>query len=259
VTRAGAAKRWLGREKPEIEKVRGALDQIERAGLHASEVIQNIRTIFKRDTHEKVPVDLNRMILAVVVLGRHEIQKYQIELRTELDERLPSVTANEVQLQQVILNLLTNAIEAMHFAQPRMLRIQSRLSKPDVVHVSIEDTGIGIDPSECGRIFKPLFTTKAAGMGMGLSICRSIIESHGGRIWVSQGDVTGSVFQFELPANLDNGQMAGGRFGSRAASVAINPQVPVVCDKAGAAGRAQEADAAGNSRRSGDSAVAPAR
>jgi signal transduction histidine kinase len=204
VARAGAARRWLTREKPEIDKAQAALDQIERAGLHASEIIQNIRTVFKRDTHDKVPVDLNRTILAVVALGRHEIQKYQIELRTELDERLPSVTANEVQLQQVILNLLTNAIEAMHFAQPRMLRIRSRLSKPDMVHVSIEDTGIGIDPSECGRIFKPLFTTKATGMGMGLSICRSIIESHGGRIWVSQGVDRGSVFQFELPANLDN-------------------------------------------------------
>ncbi len=134
-------------------------------------------------------------------IDKAQIRKYRIELRTELDDRLPSVTGNEVQLQQVILNLLMNAVEAMHFTQPRVLCIQSRLSKPEVVHVSIEDTGNGIDPSEGDRIFKPLFTTKASGMGMGLSICRSIIENHDGRIWISQGAVRGSIFQFELPAN----------------------------------------------------------
>jgi C4-dicarboxylate-specific signal transduction histidine kinase len=205
VTRASAAKRWLARENLEIDKVRSALDQIERAGLHASEIIQNIRAIFKRDGHDRVPLDINRTILAVVALGRHEIQKHQIELQTQLDERLPSVRGNEVQLQQVILNLLMNAVEAMHFAQPRVLRVRSNHSKPEVVNVSIEDTGIGIDPSEADRIFKPLFTTKPRGMGMGLSICRSIIEGHDGRIWASQGAVRGSIFQFELPAALDKG------------------------------------------------------
>jgi signal transduction histidine kinase len=205
VSRAGAARRWLAGENPEIDKVQAALDQIQRAGLRASEIIKNIREIFKRDTHDRVPVDINRIILAVVALGRHEIKKHQIALRTELDDRLPSVTGNEVQLQQVILNLLMNAVEAMHFAHPRVLRIQSRLSRPEVVHVSIEDTGNGIGPSEGDRIFKPLFTTKASGMGMGLSICRSIIESHDGRIWVSKGVVRGSIFQFELPANLEKG------------------------------------------------------
>lgn len=203
VTRAGAAKRWLAQENLEIGKVRAALDQIERAGLHASEIIQNIRAIFKSDGHDRVPVDINRTILAVVALGRHEIQKHQIELQTRLDERLPSVSGNEVQLQQVILNLLMNAVEAMHSAQPRVLRIRSHLSKPEVVNVSIEDTGIGIGPSEGDRIFKPLFTTKARGMGMGLSICRSIIEGHDGRIWASRGAVRGSIFQFELPVTLN--------------------------------------------------------
>jgi signal transduction histidine kinase len=201
VSRAGAARRWLAGENPQIDKAQAALDQIERASLRASEIIKNIRAIFKRDAHDRVPVDINRIILAVVALGLHEIRKHRIELRTELDDRLPSVTGNEVQLQQVILNLLMNAVEAMHFTNPRVLCIQSRLSKPEVVHVSIEDTGNGIDPSEGDRIFKPLFTTKASGMGMGLSICRSIIESHDGRIWISQGVVRGSIFQFELPAN----------------------------------------------------------
>jgi signal transduction histidine kinase len=111
------------------------------------------------------------------------------------------VTGNRVQLQQVILNVVMNAIEAMHSAQPRRLRIQSGLSKPDVVHVSIADTGIGIDPANADEIFKPLFTTKEHGMGMGLSICRSIIENHGGRIWASPGAPNGTVVQFELPTN----------------------------------------------------------
>jgi signal transduction histidine kinase len=203
VTRAGAARRWLAGEKPEIDRARAALDQIERAGLHASEIIQNVRAIFKRDPQNKAPLDINRIILSVVALGRHELQRHQIELQTELDDRLPSITGNEVQLQQVILNLVMNAVEAMHFARPRVLRIQSNRSKSGAVCVSIEDNGGGIEPSQVERIFKPLFTTKGSGMGMGLSICRSIIESHGGRIWAAPGVATGSVFQFELPAYLN--------------------------------------------------------
>jgi signal transduction histidine kinase len=199
VARAGTARRWLAGEKPEIDRARAALDQIERAGLRASEIIQNVRAIFKKDSPDKAPVDINTIILSVVALGRHELQKHQIELRTDLDGRLPNVSANEVQLQQVILNLLMNAIEAMHSAQTRVLRIQSNLSESGALHVSVEDSGTGIKPPELERIFKPLFTTKGSGMGMGLSICRSIIETHGGRIWASPGIVTGSVFQFELP------------------------------------------------------------
>ena len=208
VMRAGAAQRWLDRKNPEIDNVRAALDEIERAGLHASEIIQNIRAIFKRDGNDRVPVDINGIILAVVALGQHEIRKHQIELQIQLDERLPKVIGNEVQLQQVVLNLLMNAVEAMHSVQPRVMRIRSRLSKPEVVNVSIEDTGTGIDSSESNRIFKPLFTTKARGMGMGLSICRSIIEGHDGRIWASQGAVRGSIFQFELPAERGNDEVA---------------------------------------------------
>ena len=114
---------------------------------------------------------------------------------------MPNVFGNRVQLQQVILNLVVNAIEAMHSTQNRMMKIKSNLSKPDVVHVSIEDNGSGIDPSNPERIFKPLFTTKTRGMGMGLSICHSIIESHSGRIWVLPAINRGSIFEFELPVN----------------------------------------------------------
>jgi two-component system sensor kinase FixL len=201
VTRASAARHWLAADNLNIDKVRAALDQIETAGHRAADIIRNVCAVFKKDTHERKPVDVNRVIVEVMSLGEIEFKKHQIEVRTELDNRLPSVTGNRVQLQQVILNVVMNAIEAMHSAQPRRLRIQSGLSKPDVVHVSIADTGIGIDPANADEIFKPLFTTKEHGMGMGLSICRSIIENHGGRIWASPGAPNGTVVQFELPTN----------------------------------------------------------
>ena len=201
VTRASAARRWLAAEKPDIDKARAALDQIVNAGHRAGDIIQNVRAVFKKDTHEKVLVDVNRIILEVLALGQDQLKRHQIDVHTELDDGLPRVTGNQVQLQQVILNLVMNAIEAMHSAEPRRLRIQTDLSKPDVVHVLIEDTGAGIDPSNLDRIFKPLFTTKAHGMGMGLSICHSIIENHEGRMWASSAGDRGSIFQFELPTN----------------------------------------------------------
>ena len=117
---------------------------------------------------------------------------------------LPAVTGDAIQLQQVILNLIVNAADAMRDVQPRVLKVQTSRSPSGMVHVSIEDTGTGISAPDRERIFDPLFTTKAAGMGMGLSICRSIIENHGGRIWVSPGVNRGSIFQFELPTKSNN-------------------------------------------------------
>jgi len=130
-----------------------------------------------------------------------DLRKHQIELKTELSDQLPPVLGNRVQLQQVILNLVMNAIDAMRSVQPRVLSIKTALNGRDGVLVSIADTGIGIDPSNLDQIFKPLFTTKEHGMGMGLSICRSIVESHNGRIWVSAGPEGGSIFQLVLPTN----------------------------------------------------------
>jgi signal transduction histidine kinase len=128
-----------------------------------------------------------------------------VELQTQLDERLSVVEGDKVQLQQVVLNLVMNAIEAMQSARVRVLKVKSQHTEPERVHISIEDTGIGIDPSNMNRVFSPLFTTKERGMGMGLSICHSIIEKHNGRIWVSPG-VRGSIFQFELPIKSKQGQ-----------------------------------------------------
>jgi len=127
------------------------------------------------------------------------LQKHGIELQTGLNEHLPTVLGDKVQLQQVVLNLVMNGIEAMQLVRSRVLKVQTDQTKSGTVRVLIEDTGPGIDPCNLDRIFKPLFTTKATGMGMGLSICHSIISSHGGRIWASQAVNGGSIFQFELP------------------------------------------------------------
>ena len=194
---AQAALRWL--EQANVEEVRERLNGIVSDGLRASDIITNLRAMFKHDVQEKTLVDINKLVLSVLELVRIDLQKHEIELQTQPDGRIPEVLGNQVQLQQVILNLVMNAIELMSSSQTRVLRIKTELSQSNKVHVSIEDTGTGIKPSDVARIFQPMFTTKARGMGMGLSICQSIIENHDGRIWVSPGANGGSIFQFELP------------------------------------------------------------
>jgi len=200
VARAGAARRWLTAERLDIDKARAALDQIEAAGHRAGDIIRNVKAMFSRDTRGESQVDINKLILIVLRLVQIDLREHQINLQTKLDPQLPPILGNPVQLQQVILNLVMNAIDSMRSVQPRVLSVRSTLDGG--VRVSIEDTGIGIDPSNLDQIFKPLFTTKEHGMGMGLSICRSIIKSHNGRLWVSDGLSGGSIFQIELPANI---------------------------------------------------------
>ena len=203
VTRANAALRWLsGKNDPDVGKARDALSQIVSAGHRASDVVTSVRAMFRKDTQEKSAVDINKLIRSVLGLVYMDLRKHSIESRTDLADNLPAVIGNEVQLQQVILNLVMNGIEAMSSTEPRVLSLKSACNRRDCGHVLIEDTGSGIDPSNLDRVFKPLFTTKAHGMGMGLSICRSIIEAHGGRIWASAGATRGSIFQLELPTNL---------------------------------------------------------
>jgi signal transduction histidine kinase len=199
VTKANAALRWLAADKPDLEKARAALAQIVSAGHRASNIITSVRSMLRKETQEKSPVDINKLIWTVLGLVWIDLRKHEIDLDTKLNEQLPSVQGNEVQLQQVILNLITNAIESMHSVEHRVLRVRSESRGPDEVHVSIEDTGTGIDHSNLDSIFKPMFTTKVTGMGMGLAICRSITESHGGRIWISHGSEKGSTFHFTLP------------------------------------------------------------
>jgi signal transduction histidine kinase len=202
-TRAGAALRWLRAETPDLDKVGAGLEQIIAATHHAGDIVKSVRAMFKKDTNERLPIDINKLILAVLAIVRIDLQKNGVELQIQLDERIPDVEGDQVQLQQVVLNLVMNAIEAMQPGQPRVLKVKSEQGKPGMVHVSVEDSGTGIDPSNLDRVFNPLFTTKARGMGMGLSICHSIIQNHDGRIWVSTGTNGGSIFQFELPALSD--------------------------------------------------------
>jgi PAS domain S-box-containing protein len=200
VTKVGAVRRWLAAEKPDIDRVRDALDQIETASHSASEIITNVKSMFSKDTCDKVEVDINKLIRGVMGLLSVDMRRHRIEFKMDLDDQLPVIFANRVQLQQAILNLVMNAIDAMRSAQLRVLSVKSDPRGRDGVHVSIADTGIGIDPASADKLFKPLFTTKEHGMGMGLSICHSIIENHGGRIWASPAG-PGSIFQFELPIN----------------------------------------------------------
>ena len=202
VTAAGAARRWLALEEPGMDEARDALDQIESAGHRAGEIITSLRGMFEKETQARSTIEINKLILTVLAFVRHELQKHGVELRTELDESLPPLEGNRVQLQQVVLNLVMNAIEAMQSVRPRILSVRSCVKKPKFVRVAIEDTGAGIDPSDRDHIFNPMFTTKEHGMGIGLSICRSIVESHDGRIWVTQGINKGSIFQFELPTDV---------------------------------------------------------
>ena len=203
---AQAAVRWL--EKANVKEVLESLNGIVKEGHRASDIVTNLRAMFKNDVQEKTLIDINKLVLSVLALVQIDLQKHEIELQTQLDDRIPEVLGNQVQLQQVILNLVTNAIESMSSSQTRMLRIKTELSQSNRVHVSIEDTGSGIKSSDVTRVFKPMFTTKARGMGMGLSICQSIVENHDGRIWVSPGANGGSIFQFELPTVASKDQAA---------------------------------------------------
>jgi C4-dicarboxylate-specific signal transduction histidine kinase len=197
---ASAALHWLEKEAPDIAEARSALVQVISQSHRASEIMTNLRAMFKKEAQDKSAVDINTVILDVLQLLRIELLKYGVEVQTELGAQLPPVTGLEIQLQQVVLNLAANAIEAMHYqSSPRLLRLRSELIDSDKIQVSIEDSGTGIAPPDLDHVFKPLFSTKAAGMGMGLSICRSIIEGHDGKIWASAGRQRGTVFHFSLP------------------------------------------------------------
>jgi len=201
-TRASAALRWLRMEKPDLEKAQTALESIVAASHRASNIIASVRAMFKKEPSERVPTDINQIVLTVLSIVSVELEQHSVDVQTQLNEHLPTVLGDKVQLQQVVLNLVMNAVEAMQSVQTHELKVQTEQTSLGMVRVSIEDTGTGIDPSNLDRVFKPLFTTKANGMGMGLAICRSIIENHDGRIWVSPRTNGGSIFQFELPASV---------------------------------------------------------
>jgi PAS domain S-box-containing protein len=204
VASAGACARWLGADPPAMAEARSALDNIVADGKRAREVIARIRTLTKRQVPRMDLLDLNRKILEVLALTKQELRSQDIVLETTLDSTLPHVAGDRVQLQQVLLNLIVNAIEAMSAVnnRPRELTIVTARDMDGVV-VEVRDSGVGLDPDRAERVFEAFYTTKTEGIGIGLSISRSIVEAHGGRLWAAPNQPHGAVFRFSLPRAED--------------------------------------------------------
>jgi len=203
VTNADACMMWLSTEPPNIEEARAAVDAIAQQGTRASEVVRHVRAMFTKATPERTKVQVNDLIREVSVLIEGAALRNQVALQTELGVDLPATIGDRVQLQQVMVNLILNGIEAMRDVtdRPRRLLISSLLENSDEVLVTVRDSGVGIAPQDEKRIFDAFFTTKAQGMGMGLSISHSIIESHGGRLWASSNADHGATVHFTLPVD----------------------------------------------------------
>ena len=198
---ANAASHWLAAQPPAVEEVRGALDFIVKSGVQASEVVDRIRALVKKAPPRTDKLEINEAVLEVIGLTRNEMSKNGVSVRTQLAESLPAIQGDRVQLQQVILNLLINAMEAMSAMSegPRDLLISTAKTDSEGVLVAVRDSGPGLAPESVERLFEPFYTTKPGGLGMGLSICHSIIESHHGRLWATANTPHGAVFQFNLP------------------------------------------------------------
>jgi len=205
VASAGACARWLAAQPPAMAEAWAALDNIVADGKRAREVIARIRALTKRQAPRMELLDINRKILDMLTFTEQELRSHAIMSETKLDSTLPQVSGDRVQLQQVLLNIIMNAIEAMSAVgdRRRELTIVSTRGAEGVV-VEVHDSGIGLDTRSAERVFEPFFTTKAEGMGIGLSISRSIIEAHGGRLWASPNEPHGAVFRFSIPVAKGN-------------------------------------------------------
>jgi PAS domain S-box-containing protein len=201
VASAGACARWLAADPPAMAEARAALDNIVADGKRAREIITRIRALTKRQPPRQDSLDVNFKITEVLALAEQELRSHDIVVRTQLDRTLPRVAGDRVQLQQVLLNLILNAIEAMSAVRDRAreLTIVSGQDGPNAVLVEVRDSGSGLDPQRAEQVFEAFYTTKAEGIGIGLSISRSIIEAHGGRLWASANAPHGAVFSFSLP------------------------------------------------------------
>jgi signal transduction histidine kinase len=201
IASAEAGFRFLDCSMPRVDKAKGTFKRIVADGHRAGEVVGRVRAIFKSDPRTRASLDINELIRDALGLERADLQRHRIKVQVQPSTELPDVQGDRVQLQQVLLNLITNAIHAMATEdEPRELCVRSDTHEGNAVIVSVADTGTGIDSQDIDRIFSPLFTTKSDGMGMGLSICRAIIQAHDGRLWVSPNSPRGAVFQFTLRA-----------------------------------------------------------
>src|SRR6267142_6878196 len=204
VTNAEACLRWLAGDTPNLEEARTAAMGIMKDGKRAAEIISRIRLLFKKGTPQRELLDVNEVVREMIVLLRSEVARYYISVRTELAADLPKVMGDRVQLQQVIMNLISNSIDAMKDVdRTRELAIKSRRAENEQLMVSVSDTGVGLPPQQANLIFDAFFTTKVHGTGMGLSISRSIVASHNGRLWAAHNSPRGASFHLILPARVE--------------------------------------------------------
>jgi signal transduction histidine kinase len=204
ITDAKTCLRWLTRDQPDIEEARAAAMRIVDDGKRAAEIVGRIRLLFKKGTPQQEPVDVNEIIQEMVVLLRGEATRYAVSVRTELAAGLPETVGDRVQLQQVLLNLIMNGIDAMKTVDgTRELLVNSQRAENEHLLITVSDTGVGLPPRQADQIFDAFFTTKLNGTGMGLRISRSIVESHGGRLWASSNSPRGACFHFTLPTKVE--------------------------------------------------------
>jgi C4-dicarboxylate-specific signal transduction histidine kinase len=201
VMNAEACLRWLNRDPPNLEEARSAIARLARDSQRAADVIKGLRALARKSGSELTHVDVNDAIREVLLLLGGELERGAVVLHVDLLKVERTVLGDRVQLQQLMLNLIRNAIEAMGTVadRPRILRISSELKASNELLVAVAESGAGLDSEIQDRIFEPLFTTKLEGMGMGLSICRSIVQTHRGRLWASPNAPHGTIFQFTVP------------------------------------------------------------
>jgi C4-dicarboxylate-specific signal transduction histidine kinase len=204
VTDANTCLRWLMRDPPDLGEAREAASRTIKDTTRAAEIMSRVRQLFKKGNPQREVVDVNELIQEMVLLLRSEAGRYSISVRTDLAADLPRVMGDRVQLQQVLMNLIMNSIDAMRDVNgTRELTIQSQRGKNEELVVSVNDTGVGVPPQQADQIFNAFFTTKPHGTGMGLRISRSIVESHGGRLWASDTSSRGASFHFSLPNKVE--------------------------------------------------------
>jgi C4-dicarboxylate-specific signal transduction histidine kinase len=203
IASANAGLNWLDHVEPDLDEVRDALRLVVRAGNRTDAVIESIRAHFKKGARPHTSLDIDDVIREALAVVRDKLQTPRVVVRVGSNERTPRIRGEQVQLQQVLVNLISNAIDSMATMNgERVLSIRSEVHHSGYLMVSVGDTGKGLEPGAVDRIFNPMFTTKAHGMGMGLSICRSIIEAHEGRLWVTADEGRGAIFHFTVPVDL---------------------------------------------------------
>jgi len=201
ITNANTCLRWLSRDQPDLEEARAAASRAVQDGRRAGEIVDRVRQLFRKGALQRELLDLNEIVREMILLLQSEATQFAVSIRTKLDADIPQIMGDRVQLQQVLMNLMINSIDAMRDVDGmRELTIMSQRGENGQVLISVSDTGVGLPPQQADKVFDAFFTTKTGGTGMGLRISLSIVESHGGRLWAADNSPRGATFQFSLPA-----------------------------------------------------------